>query len=132
MTWSYEELDQRLIAYGAATSVRNNHLLKVFFGIFGSAATIMVLLMLCILSKPNATTGLTIALVAFGILAMYIIVSGRAFHKTNGVFCPHCGASLVVFGNILDDLEEDKLEKPENLECPQCHHVVVNDITKNV
>ncbi|MDH2918247.1 MAG: hypothetical protein PXX73_03505 [Sideroxydans sp.] len=125
MTWSYEELEQRLRAYGAAATVRGNSLLKVFFGIFGAAIMIVVLLITCILPKPYANVGLVAALVAFGLLATYVIVTARVFHKVNGVFCPLCGASLVSFGNILDDLEEDDLEKPESLECPKCHSVVV-------
>ncbi len=125
MTWSYEELDLRLRTYGNAAAVRGNGLLKVFFGILGAATVIIVLLLTCILPKPYANVGLVAALVAFGLLATYVIVTARAFHKVNGVFCPHCGASLVWFGNVLDDLEEDGLEKPESLECPQCHSVVV-------
>jgi hypothetical protein len=125
MTWSYEELEQRLRAYGVAASVRGNSLLKVFFGIFGAAIAIIVLLITCILPKPYAEVSLVAALVAFGLLATYVIVSARTFHKVNGVFCPHCGASLVAFGNVLDDLEEDGLERPESLECPQCRSVVV-------
>lgn len=125
MTWSYEELEQQLLAYGQAASVRGNKLLKVFFGIFGAAITIIVLMIMCIISKPYATAGLVATLAAFGLLATYVIVTARAFHKVNGVFCPHCGASMVWFGNVLDDLEEDGLEKPDNLECPKCHGVVV-------
>lgn len=125
MTWSYEELDQRFCAYGCAASVRGNRLLKVFFGIFGAAIMIIVLMITSILPKPYATAGLVATLGAFGLLATYVIATARAFHKINGVFCPHCGASLLSFGNILDDLEEDGLEKPENLECPKCHSVVV-------
>ncbi len=125
MTWSYEELEQQLLAYGQATTVRGNKLLKVFFGIFGAAITIILLMIVCIISKPYATAGLVATLAAFGLLATYVIATARAFHKVHGVFCPHCGASMVWFGNVLDDLEEDGLEKPDSLECPKCHSVVV-------
>ena len=128
MTWSYEELDQMLRAYGASSSDRENKLLKVFLGILGVAVTIMVLLGMCVIQKSYASTGLIITLVAFGLLALYTIISAKAFHKTNGVYCPHCSKTLVSFGNVLDDLEEDGLERPESLECPRCHRVVVKDI----
>lgn len=125
MTWSYDELEQKLLTYGRAASVRGNKLLKVFFGIIGVAITIIVLMIMCIISKPYATAGLGATLVAFGLLATYVIATTRAFHKVNGVFCPHCGASLVSFGNTLDDLDEDGLERPDNLECPKCRSIAV-------
>jgi general stress protein CsbA len=129
MTWTYEELDLRFRTYSGAASVRENSLLKVFFGILGAVVVIIVLLFTSILPKPYADVGLVVALVAFGLLATYVMVTARAFHKIHGVFCPHCEASLVSFGNILDGLEEDGLEKPESLECPQCHSVLVKKNT---
>jgi len=127
MTWNYEELEMRLRTYGNVASLRGNILLKMFFGILAAAIVIIVLLITCILPKLYAHVGLIAPFVAFGLLAIYVIVTARVFHKVNGVFCQHCGASLVSFGNVLDDLEEEGLEKPESLECPQCHSVVVEN-----
>ncbi len=128
MTWSYEEFDHKLRVYGAFVSNRENKLLKVFFGILGTAVTTVALLVMSAIPKSYAVTGLIITLIAFGLLAIYTIITAIAFHKVNGVFCPHCGKSVVSLGNVLDDIEEDGLEKPNNLACSRCHHVVVRDV----
>jgi len=128
MTWSYEELDNKLREYGVSASNRGNKLLKVFFGILGVAVMIMALLVMCVIPKSVASTGLVFTLIAFCLLAIYVIITAREFHKNNGVFCPHCGVSLISFGNILDNLEDDGIEKPNSLSCSQCHRVVVKDV----
>ena len=128
MTWSYEELDSKLREYGVSASNRGNKLLKVFFGILSVAAIIIALLVMCVIPKSVASTGLVFILIVFVLFAIYVIITAREFHKNNGVFCPHCGKSLISFGNILDNLEDDGIEKPNSLSCSQCHRVVVKDV----
>ncbi|MDD5056463.1 MAG: hypothetical protein PHQ60_01230 [Sideroxydans sp.] len=125
MAWSYEELEQRLEKYEVAVSVRGSTFLKVFFGIFGAAIAVVVLFMTNILPTPVAETCLAAALIAFCLLAAYIAFTAKAFHEANGVFCPHCDASLATLGDALEGFEEDGIERPESMECPQCHRVVV-------
>jgi len=126
MAWSYEEFDEHIANYWGAANARGDKLLKVFFTFFGTAALIIVLLVYCVITKPVAFGGIMVLMVAFGILAAYIVITSAKFHRVNGVFCPHCGKSLISLGEVLEDLAEDGIEYPDKLECPKCHNTVVS------
>lgn len=125
MTWSYEEFEERLRAYWTAANARANKLLRIFFALIGTALVALVLMEICVIPKLAGSVVLVGVLVGFGLLAAYIVVTARSFHKVRCVLCVHCGKSLLTIGEDLEYHAEDGLERPEVLECPKCHRVVV-------
>jgi hypothetical protein len=129
MAWSYEEFDNLMAAYWKASNTRTNNLLKVFFVLFGASIITTALLVTCVIQKPIAIAIFFGAIVSFSILAVYIVATAKIFHKINGVFCMHCGYSLISLNEHLDDLEEDGVELPVTLECPKCKQIVAKKNT---
>jgi hypothetical protein len=123
--WFYEEFEKRLGSYWHAANARGNRLLKIFFALLGAAFVTLVLLVMCILPKPFASAVLIGVLVGYGLLATYVVATGWRFHKAHGVFCIHCGASLLSLGETLEYLAEDGFERPAVLKCPGCNRPVV-------
>lgn len=127
MMWSYEEFEEYLGAYWSAANARGNLLLKVFFAFFGIAIGSVVLVVTCVLPKSIGIAIEVAVLIGFGLLAAYVLATARTFHKAHCVVCVYCGCSLLALGEELEYLVEDGEERPDVLECPKCHRVVVKN-----
>ncbi len=122
---TFKQFDEQLQTYALASSARERKLLIVFFVLLGVAAANTVSVVF--VPKPYIYLLLKIVLSAMTCLAAYTIVSSRKFHKTHGVRCAECGASLAALGETLEMIEAGEIEQPMRLECPQCKVTVVKD-----
>ena len=103
-------------AYGLACARRNRAVISIF-------AVVFTLTFFIAFNYPKFFP-FPVAGLAF--VAIYVIATCNRWHRRHGVFCPHCGHSLVKIGEKLEEISTSAAI-PDSLSCPHCQEIVAKN-----
>ena len=110
---TFTDLSDQMRGYAVACSRRDR---TVIF----ASAVVLALTVFTVLSFPRF---FLIPVAGFAMVAVFVTATCHRWHRRHGVFCPHCGHSLVELGEKLEEISTGA-SIPDSLSCPHCREIV--------
>jgi hypothetical protein len=107
------DFSEQMRGYAVACGRRNRKVVSI-------SAVVFVVTVLVAFNYPKF---FLIPVGGLALVAICVTVTCSRWHQKHGVFCPHCGHSLVPLGERLEELFAGA-PIPDSLSCPHCRGIV--------